>query len=128
MPSVVGHRSKKPSPRIDSMCVYNRIDKRERWKPLLIKKRSWITMQQDRRRKINIEQNQFISGWKGKVKEFKIEKRKGMVLVQHVFMHRELQIPKDTSLPRLGPNCKFPHCRNTPNFCYQMKIYSPLVM
>ena len=116
MLSILGHRSKKPSPRIDSMCVYNRVDMKERWIPILIKKGSWITMQQDRRRNINPAQSHFISAWKGKVKDFKIEKKKRLVLVQYVFMHREVHVPQDIGLPQHRPNCKYLHYLSTLNF------------
>lgn len=100
-------RSRRPSSSIDSMCIYNRVDEEERWIPIIIKIGSWITLQQNKRRKLNVQSSHFITAWKGKVKEFKIEKGKKIILVQHVFMHKELQIQPNTALPRHRPNCKF---------------------
>lgn len=63
-------------------------------------------MQQSKRRKVSDQSNHFITAWKGKVKQFKIEKGRKMALVQHVFMHKELHIPPNVDLPRHRPNCK----------------------
>ena len=107
MQSVLTRRSRKPPSSIESMLIHNRVDEMERWIPLVIRKGSWITMQQNKRRKTNPSISHFINAWKGKVKQFKLENGKKMVLVQHVFMHREIQLQSGTSLPRHRPNCKF---------------------
>ena len=100
-------RSKRPYSSIDSMCIYNRVDEEERWIPNIIKIGSWITMQQNKRRKLNVQSIHSITTWKGKVKEFKIEKGKKMVLVQHIFMHKELHIQTSIALPQHRPDSKF---------------------
>ena len=107
--------SKRPSSSIESMCIYNRVDAEERCIPTVIKIGSWITMQPSKRRKINEQSSHFISTWKGKVKEFQFEKGKKMVLIQHVFMHKEIFIKSITTLPQHRPNCKF-YCISTLKF------------
>ena len=99
--------SKRPSSSIESMCVYNRVDVEERWIPTFIKIESWIIMRPSKRKKINEKLSHFITVWKGKVKKFKIEKGKKMVLIQHVFMHKEIFIQPNLTLPWHRPNCKY---------------------
>lgn len=99
-------RSRRPSSSIESMCIYNRVDGDERWIPIIIKIGSWITMLPNKRRKFNEQSNHFISAWKGKVKDFKVDKGKKMVLIQHVYMHKELQLLPNIALPRHRANCK----------------------
>ena len=74
-------RSKRPSSSIECMCIYNRVDAKERWIPTVIKIGSWITMHTSKKRKINEKSSHFITAWKGKDKKFKIEKGKKMVLI-----------------------------------------------
>ena len=90
--------SKRPSLSIEIMCVYNKDDAKERWIPTIIKTGSWITMQLSKRRKINEKLSHFITAWKGKVIKFKIEKGKKMVLIQHVYMHKEIFIQPNSTL------------------------------
>ena len=99
--------SKRPSLSTESMCVYNRVDAEERWISTIIKIGSWITMKSSKRRKINEQLSHFITTWKGKVKKLKIEKRKKMVLIQLVFMHKEIFIQPNLNLPQHRPNCKY---------------------
>ena len=105
----MSRRSRKPSSHIESMCIFNRVDDSERWVPIVIRKGNWITMQQTKKRKRSpfyYRISHFITAWKGRVKDFKIQRGKKMVLVQHVFMHREIYISPTSSLPRHRPNCK----------------------
>ena len=92
------------------MCIFNRVDENERWIPIVIRKGVWITMQQNRKRECSLFYHRishFITAWKGRVKDFKIQRGKKMVVVQLVFMHREIYISPTMSLPRHRPNCKF---------------------
>ena len=107
MALVSSTRSRRPTSRIESMCIHNRVDEEERWIPIIIKKGSWITMQQNKRRKLNPTMSHYINAWKGRVKEFKLDAGKKMVLVQHIYMHKDLHLHRNTTLPRHRPKCKF---------------------
>ena len=84
-------RSKKPPASIESITINNTLDEQNQWIPLTIVRGSWVLLQariMKRRSK-----NEFLSSWKGRVKDFRLAKNKKTVkkvLVQHVYMHREL--------------------------------------
>ena len=100
-------RSKRPFSNIQSIALYNRsTDDTNNLLQHNIQKGSWILMQERRRKKLQA-QNKFLRGWKGIVKDFRYGTNKRVikeVLVQHVFMHKELSIDITSSkLPRHIP-------------------------
>ena len=101
-------RSQKPSAYVKSITIYNTMDERNQWIPLTIVGGSWVLMQARRRKRRST--NKFLNSWKGRVKNFKLgENRKTVkeVLIQHVYMHRELKLeerPQNLALHR--PNCE----------------------
>ncbi len=104
-------RSRRPSSFIDSIVTFNSYNDQNQWNPLSISKGSWIIMQQSKRRKKSTTNNQFLSCWKGRVKDFRATSSGKVVkeiLVQHVFMHKELHLQQGVyNLHLHRPNCKF---------------------
>ena len=105
-------RSKRPLSFIESMCIYNKDDVEEIWMPTVIKIGSWITMHTSKKRKINEQSSHFIIAWKGRVKKFRFERGKKMVLIQHVFMHKDVFTQPSSTLPRHKPKCKY-YCKSS---------------
>ena len=96
------------------------------WTEIHITKGSWVLMQPPRRRKHNTSKNLFRSAWKGRVKDFKIEVGKTTikeVLIQHVYMHNELVLDSESSLPTHIPNCKSPNLLSTINVVFLALMY-----
>ena len=102
-------RSRKPSAYVESATIYNTMDERNQYIPLTIVKGSWVLLQARRRKRRST--NEFLNCWKGRVKEFKLAENKKIVkkvLIQHVYMHRELKLEKrPINLALHRPNCKF---------------------
>ena len=101
-------RSRKPTAYIESATIYNTMDESNQWIPLTIVKGSWVLLQARRRKRRHT--NGFLTSWKGRVKDFKlVENRKTVkeVLIQHVYMHKELRLEeRPMNLPLHKPNCK----------------------
>ena len=101
-------RSRKPKAYIESATIYNTMDESNQWIPLTIVKGSWVLLQARRRKRRHT--NEFLTSWKGRVKDFKLaENRKTVkeVLIQHVYMHKELRLEeRPMNLPLHRPNCK----------------------
>lgn len=101
-------RPRRPSSQIDSITVTNVLDEDNKWTPLTITKGSWILLQ-TRKRKAK-HANEFLDQWKARVKDFSLsgtQKTIREVLVQHVYMHKELSLCTwPEGLPKRRPNCK----------------------
>ena len=76
-------------------------------------KGAWVLMQPKRSKKRSKKQQStsaFLTSWKGRVKGFRVKEGRRYVkeiLVQHVYMHRELQLREYPAyLPHHRPNCK----------------------
>ena len=102
-------RSKRPSTSVEAIITYDTNNKDESWIPLTIHKGMWILMQQSKRIKSSTT-NPYLAGWKGIIRDFRFgDNRKTVkeVLVQHVYMHKELFFDTESSiLPLYRPNCK----------------------
>ena len=102
-------RTRKPSAQIESIIINNTLDEMDQWIPQTIVKGSWVLLQA-RRQKCR-SKNEFFSSWKGRVKDFRLAENKKAVkevLIQHVFMHKEVQLIEwPEHLPLYRPNCKF---------------------
>ena len=72
----------------------NTLDEENKWTPLTLTKGSWILLQTRKRKKPQFA-NEFLDHWKARVKDFRLlgtQKTIREVLVQHVYMHRELSL------------------------------------
>ena len=103
-------RPRRPRSSIHSLLVANKVNTQNQWNQLKISKGSWVLMQ-PRRRKLATNKSIYTLAWKGKIKDFKIEVGKTTimeVLVQHVYMHKELVLSRGElpSLPSHRSNCK----------------------
>lgn len=100
---------RRPSSSISCIETSNRITEAGTWERLVISRGDWVLMQPNRRRKRKYS-NIFLESWKGRVKDFQVaEGKKSIkeVLVQHVYMHRELVVEQyPPYLPKNRPNCK----------------------
>ena len=82
---------------VHSIVVANTVNEKNQWIQLQLTRGAWVLMQ-PRRRKHSKSKSIFISAWKGKIKDFKMETGKSSikeVLIQHVYMHKELAISKE---------------------------------
>lgn len=101
----------RPLASIEIITIANALDEQHQWIPLTIIKGSWILLQSRKRKRRS--SNEFLASWKGRVKDFRLKENKKTikeVLVQHVYIHRELTLfewPQE--LPIHRPNCKFLH-------------------
>lgn len=104
----VPERTRRPSSQIEAITLSNTLDEENQWIPLTIVKGSWILLQ-NRKRKRTIS-NEFLYHWKARVIAFRLKDNRQTVkevLVQHVFMHKELNLTnRPVDLPRYRPNCK----------------------
>ena len=92
-------RSRKPSAQVESIIINNTLDENNQWIPQTIVKGSWVLLQarQGKRR----SKNEFLSSWKGRVKDFRLAENKKTVkevLIQHVYMHKELCLDECQSI------------------------------
>ena len=101
-------RPRRPPSSIEAITVSNTLDEDNNWTKLTISKGSWILLQ-TRKRKI-LFPNVFLDHWKARVKDFWLQgtqKTIREVLVQHVYMHKELSFGTwPEGLPQRRPNCK----------------------
>lgn len=101
-------RSRRPSSQIEAIIVANTLDEQSQWIPLTISKGSWVLLQTRKRKKTSF--NEFLDHWKARVKDFSLmgtQKTIKEVLVQHVYMHKELSLSeRPEGLPLHRPNCK----------------------
>ena len=115
MKAEVYHTSlpRRPVSSISSVENSSTIKTEGTWERFSVSKGAWVLMQ-PRKRKRPQTKNIFLASWKGRVRDFKITKGKisvKEVLIQHVYMHKELVLrdyPKD--LPQHRPNCIFFYC------------------
>ena len=102
-------RPRRPPALIESITIANILDEENQWMPLTIVKGSWILLQSTKRKRRS--SNEFLASWKGRVKDFKLKENNKVVkevLVQHVYMHKELTLTEwPQNLPIHRPNCKF---------------------
>lgn len=100
---------RRPSSSISCIETSNRITEAGTWERLVISRGDWVLMQPNRRRKRKYS-NIFLESWKGRVKAFRVAEGKKIikeVLVQHVYMHRELVVEQyPPYLQKNRPNCK----------------------
>ena len=122
----ISTRYKRPSASIESIATYNTFDKENCWIPTNVERGSWIIMQHARR-KTQTTKNQFISCWKSRVKDFRLGTNKKAikeVLVQHVYMHKELHIdPTSFDLPLYRPKCKSSNFLSFFLLCFEVADY-----
>lgn len=101
-------RPRRPSAEMESITVSNTLDEDNKWTPLTITKGSWILLQTRKRKPQH--SNEFLDHWKARVKDFSLQgtqKTIREVLVQHVYMHKELSLPTwPEGIPMRRPNCK----------------------
>ena len=108
------------------MDVSNTINVDASWKRLAMGKGVWVLMQLRRKKMRQRQQSTitFLASWKGRVKDFRVKegtKYIKEILVQHVYMHRELVLQEyPASLPHCRPNCKliFKTIFLTKRFCF----------
>ena len=117
-------RPRKPSAQIESIIINNTLDEMDQWIPQTIVKGSWVLLQSRRRKRRS--KNEFLNSWKGRVKDFKLAENKKSVkevLIQHVYMHREIQVHEwPEHLPLHRSNCKF--TRNEISYFVYFGLYS----
>ena len=105
-------RVRRPRTTVHSIIVANTVNAQNEWVQLQLSRGTWILMQ-PRRRKILRTQSIYNVSWKGRIKDFKMEVGKATikeVLVQHVYMHKELvlSIEEKSLLPTHRPHCNHP--------------------
>ena len=104
------HTPLKLASSIQAITVSNTLDEDNKWTPMTLTKGSWILLQ-TRKRKILFLSEFLDHWWKSRVKGFSLlgtQKIVREVLVQHVYMHKELSFatcPKGLPLCRL--NCEY---------------------
>ena len=104
---------RRPIKQISSIEVSNIVTANASWKMFEVGKGAWVLMQPKRSKKRSKKQQStsaFLTSWKGRVKGFRVKEGRRCVkeiLVQHVYMHRELQLREYPAyLPHHKPNCK----------------------
>ena len=99
----------RPSSSIEAITISNTLDEDNKWTTLTLKKGSWILLQTQKRKRAS--PNEFLDNWKARVKDFRLlgtQKVVREVLVQHVYMHKELSFATwPEELPLCRPNCEY---------------------
>ena len=105
----ITHLPRRPRSSISAIEIANTSTTEGHWQTLSVSKGSWVLMQPDRRRKRR-SGNNFLTSWKGRVLDLRTKDGKKMkmeILVQHVYMHRELVLlDEPDNFPHYRPNCK----------------------
>lgn len=97
---------------ISSVVLYNIKDENEEWIPQVYRKYSWVTMQPGNRGQYRVKgkaSEDLAKHWKGRILDFKMApggKTVKEVLIQHVFMQKEINVGPLEGLPRHRPHCK----------------------
>lgn len=97
---------------ISSVVLYNIKDENEEWIPQVYRKYSWVTMQPGSRGQYRVKgkaSEDLAKHWKGRILDFKMAlggKTVKEVLIQHVFMQKEINVGPLEGLPRHRPHCK----------------------
>ena len=105
---------------ISSVVLYNTKDENEDWIPQVYRKYSWVTMQPGSRGQYRVKgkaSEDLTKHWKGRILDFKMAlggKTVKEVLIQHVFMQKEINMGPDVGLPRYRPHCKYMYVLHQP--------------
>jgi len=90
-------RLRRPRSEIHTVIISNTVNARNHWIQLQLARGSWVLLQ-PRGRKHSSSKNIFLKAWKARIKDFKIETGKKIikeVLVQHVYMHKEIVLSRE---------------------------------
>ena len=91
--------------------LYNIKDKNKEWIPQVYMRYSWVTMQPGSRGQYRVKgkaSKDLAKHWKGRILDFKMAlggKTIKEVLIQHVFIQKEINVGPLEGLPRHIPHC-----------------------
>lgn len=105
--------SRKPCSSIDSVLLFNETDDNGLWVPRKYSKNSWVLMHPSSRgafRKRKRSKLSFRSYWKARILDFRTSsggKSISEILVQHVYMHSEINVQGFNRQDHKKNNCEY---------------------